>query len=136
MIPKGGRIPVEFTLQGSTSSPIVNACFVIENWWGSDDVSLVVDGQAVNAGPDFRRGIEQNVDGTYSLVVWLRKEATSPVNIRIAKSFDFDALASFCEHWLQGCGVGGWCKGWDANQDGRVNFEDFAVFAFRWLNRP
>ena len=46
---------------------------------------------------------------------------------------DFDRLARFCQQWLKNCYVGEWCNGCDVNQDLKVNFDDFAAFASRWL---
>lgn len=128
---------LQFTLQSTPDSPIINPCFVVENWWGDSGAGLTVDGQPISPGPDFRQGIEKTDDGVSSLVIWLRKEATSPTNIAVIKPFDFDDLADFCQWWANRCIIGNWCGGWDINQDLRVNFDDFALFASQWLaSRP
>jgi hypothetical protein len=123
-----GAMTLGFTLQGSASSPIVNPCFVVENWWPVNGARLTIDGEGISPGPDFRQGIEESDDGISSLVVWVRKESTIPVDITITKTFDFDVLAAFCERWLNDCSVGQWCDGWDIDHSERVDFADFAGF--------
>jgi len=97
---------LKFTLQGSSGSPIVNPCFIVEGW-GYNRAGLVVDGQEVQPGPDFRQGIETNLDGVSSLVVWISKESTSSVNVEFTSSVTPPS---------------------DFNGDGVVNFLDFATF--------
>ena len=42
----------------------------------------------------------------------------------------------FANHWLQSnCAVPYWCDGTDLNQNGSVNFTDFAEFAQHWLEK-
>ena len=72
---------LEFTLQGSANSPIINPCFVVENWWGDTNADLIIDGQPITPGPDFRQGIEKTANEISSLVIWLRKDSTSPLDI-------------------------------------------------------
>jgi hypothetical protein len=75
---------LEFTINASSNSPVYNPCFVIDNWGG--EVQLAVDGQPVEPGPDFRQGIEHTADEVSSLVIWLKKESTSPVDICVLTS--------------------------------------------------
>lgn len=49
-----------------------------------------------------------------------------------ARLYDFNHLASFCESWLDRCRVGEPCD-WDATEDRKVDFDDFVIFARRWL---
>ncbi|MHC4338066.1 MAG: hypothetical protein ACYSTG_09025 [Planctomycetota bacterium] len=77
---------LQFTLQGSSNSPIINPCFVVENWWGDTNAGLTIDGQPIAPGHDFRQGIEKTADGVSSLVIWLRKDSTSPVDICVIPS--------------------------------------------------
>ena len=139
-----GAKTLQLTLNGSSGSPIFNPCFVIKNWQSKAKVSLAVNGQPVAPGPNFRQGIENSANGAVpSLVVWIKKEATSPINITITKEeipgdFDDDCdvdeadLATLVSHWLDtqpGCQS---LEG-DLNDDCKVNFKDFAIFASRWL---
>ncbi|MHC4387167.1 MAG: hypothetical protein ACYSX1_01010 [Planctomycetota bacterium] len=74
---------LQFTLQGSASSPVINPCFVVENWWDDACAGLTIDGQPVAPGPDFRQGIEETADGITSLVIWMRKDSTSPIDVSV-----------------------------------------------------
>jgi hypothetical protein len=101
---------LEVTMNTSSNSPVYNPCFVIENW--GSEVQLAVDGQPVEPGPDFRQGTEPGADEVSSLVVWLKKESISPINVTISASgipgdfdddkdvdmVDLDVLVS---HWLE-----------------------------------
>ncbi|MHC4343295.1 MAG: Calx-beta domain-containing protein [Planctomycetota bacterium] len=78
---------LEFTLQGSSSSPIVNPCFVIDDW-DNDNASLSIDGQPVTPGSDFRQGIEMTSDEVPSLVVWFTQDTTSPIDVVIGEAAD------------------------------------------------
>ena len=142
-----GAKTLQFTLNGSSGSPIVNPCFVIKSWQSKAKVSLAINGQPVAAGPNFRQGIENNASGAVpSLVVWIKKEATSPINITMTKEeipgdFDGDCdvdeadLAALMSHWLDtqpGCQS---LEG-DLNNDCKVNFKDFAVLAQAWRSEP
>jgi hypothetical protein len=44
---------------------------------------LSIDGKTFPPGPPFRQGLESSADGTTSLVVWIQKESTSPIALRI-----------------------------------------------------
>ena len=124
---------LSFTLQAWSGSPVVNPCFVIENW-GSGRAGVVIDGQVVEPGPDFRQGIEESADGVLSLVVWVRKESTSPIDITIMKPFGLVDLANISDRWLERCRINKWCEGWDLNHSRSIDCDDFAIFALQWVN--
>jgi hypothetical protein len=129
-----------FTINASSSSPVNNLCFLIENW--DSPVRLAIDGQPVESGPDFRQGIEKTADEVSSLVVWVRKQTTSQVNVAISAPVggDFDAdgdidgtdFAALVWNWLATDTGYHPVKG-NLNGDNRVNFTDFAIFASHWL---
>jgi hypothetical protein len=75
---------LEFTLQGSSSSPIVNPCVVIEDW-DNYNATLSIDGQPVTPGSDFRQGIEKDSDEVPSLVVWFTQDTTSSIDVVISE---------------------------------------------------
>ena len=41
-------------------------------------------------------------------------------------------LGTFADNWLKNCSTPGWCSGMDTNQNGRVNFTDFAALTQNW----
>jgi len=76
---------LEFTMSGSEDSPVINPCFVVRDW-NAKELSLAVDGDNVARGSDFRWGVETDVAGVSSLIIWLRKNASKSVQFRISAS--------------------------------------------------
>ncbi|MHC4866973.1 MAG: hypothetical protein ACYTEX_23090 [Planctomycetota bacterium] len=76
---------LEFTLSGSSSSPVINPCVVIADW-DNDDATLSIDGQPVTGGSDFRQGIEKDSDEVSSLVVWFTQDTTSSITVVISEA--------------------------------------------------
>jgi hypothetical protein len=72
---------LELTLEANEESPVVNPAFVIKNW-SSTSAKLSIDGQNIDRGDSFRYGIEQKLEST-DLVVWIKKESTIPVLIKL-----------------------------------------------------
>ena len=70
-----------FSRPGSEEHPIVNPAFVIENW-GKRGASLIIDGNAIKRGKDFKYGHRRTADG-YDLIVWVRMETNVPVMITL-----------------------------------------------------
>ena len=74
--------PLQVTLRASGESPLVNPALVIRNW-GLSPARVEIDGQPVPAGTDLRMGSVHRLEGD-DLVVWIRKDATAPLRIRVA----------------------------------------------------
>jgi hypothetical protein len=72
---------LEFKLEASEDSPVVNPAFVIKNW-ESNSANLSFNGQNIERGDIFRYGIEQKLEST-DLVVWIKKESSKPVTIKL-----------------------------------------------------
>jgi hypothetical protein len=72
---------LEFKIQASDASPVVNPAFVIDVW-GNEGASLALNGKAVAEGKDFRVGYLDRLDGT-SMVVWIRAELTKPATFSL-----------------------------------------------------
>jgi hypothetical protein len=77
----GKPAALALTLRASDSSPLVNPAIVIKNW-GDAAAQLKINGKPVNWGKDFRRGYVKKLDGA-DLVVWIRQEAITPVQIAL-----------------------------------------------------
>jgi len=75
---------LKLTLNGSADSPIVNPCFVIENWPRDSAASVAINGRTISPGPDFRQGIEKTADGIASLVMWIKKGSIAPLTLSIS----------------------------------------------------
>jgi hypothetical protein len=74
--------PISVLIKASEKSPVVNPAFVIENW-GKKDATLTVDGKEIKCGGDFRLGHRCRLEGT-DLIVWFKKEAVKPVEIKLS----------------------------------------------------
>ena len=72
-----------FTLNCIKSNPAVNPCFVIKNWNSKSAASLKIDGKESVPGQNFRQGIIRDIDGTRTLILWIKKKAVSYVNFEI-----------------------------------------------------
>jgi len=53
-----------------------------QNWDGSD-IKLKINDVEIPRGKDFRYGMEYDVEGNISLIVWIKKRATSKINITL-----------------------------------------------------
>ena len=73
---------VKFELAASEKSPVLNPCFVLEDW-GAGDVSLKIDGKEIKRGGNFRFGHNHRIDDS-DLVVWLKLESNRPVTIALS----------------------------------------------------
>ena len=74
---------IKFTLNGSKLRLIFNPCFVIKHWNSKDKASLKIDNIGQASGMEFRQGIIRDIDGTYTLIVWVKKRTTRPIQVEI-----------------------------------------------------
>jgi hypothetical protein len=72
---------VEVTLAGNSKSPVLNPALVIKNW-GDAGATVSVDGKRVPRGTDCRVGHLPTLEAA-DLVVWIQREATRPVVLRL-----------------------------------------------------
>ena len=73
---------IEFTLNGSENSPVINPAFVIEGW-GNKQVALKINGTLVEKGNNFRYGFRQTLNSA-DLIVWIRKESAVPIQVSLS----------------------------------------------------
>jgi len=79
----GSKKGIRFNLAGSAESPIVNPVFVIKNWVNSD-IYLKINGKAVPRGKDFRYGVEYDVEGVPTMIIWIRCQGEREALIEFA----------------------------------------------------
>lgn len=77
----GKPTPLSLQLEASKNSPVVNPAFVIKNW-GTDGVSLKINGKKIERGKDFRFGHRHRFRSS-DLVIWIRTESTKPIKISL-----------------------------------------------------
>lgn len=75
----GTPASLSFQLVASKESPIINPAFMVKGW-GRAEMSLKINGQAVDRGKAFRYGHRRTEDG-FDLVVWIKLESTKPVDM-------------------------------------------------------
>lgn len=73
------NVRLEFAVQASQKSPLLNPAFVIDGW-GKAGASLKLNGKSVTEGKDYRVGHIDRLEGS-SLVVWIRTTLTGPANL-------------------------------------------------------
>ena len=66
--------PMKLEFIASEGSPIVNLTLVVANW-DENDLKLTIDGEEISRGTDFRYAVVYDVEGTASLIVWIKKRA-------------------------------------------------------------
>jgi hypothetical protein len=73
---------ITLRLEASKESPLVNPAFVIKHWNG-DEFILLINGDPVPRGKDFRYGVEYDVEGNPKIIIWLKYNSAEPVDISI-----------------------------------------------------
>jgi len=77
---------VELKVLASKESPIINPCFIINNWPKNAKAKLYINGKEIPEGKDFRQGIETDWDRwepKSSLIVWVRTSSEDTITFRI-----------------------------------------------------
>ncbi|MCP4313379.1 MAG: hypothetical protein GY790_19145, partial [Bacteroidetes bacterium] len=75
---------LEFSLDASSGSPVVNPAFVIRNW-GDHQVRIKVNGKEIAQDKAFRTGHIRRIN-QYDLVVWLDLESESRIEISMEQN--------------------------------------------------
>ena len=77
----GKPAALQMEVSASPASPLVHPAFVIRNW-GEAKPQLILDGQEIKPGKDFRIG-RRNQPESSDLIVWIKMRATEPVRITL-----------------------------------------------------
>ncbi len=77
----GKSSELSIQIDASEKSPLVNPAFEIENW-GTDPISLEVDGKQLKPDKDYFVGYDSRLEGT-DLIVWMKMKSQKPVVIEI-----------------------------------------------------
>ena len=76
----GSSVSVEF--HAGEVSPLVNPAMVIKNW-GTSAPQLKIDSRFLSRGKDFRWGIEHTINGQADLIIWMKLQSRSRLNISL-----------------------------------------------------
>jgi hypothetical protein len=77
-----GPSTLKFELAASETSPVVNPAFIIKNW-GHATAELKINEKPAKRGKALRLGHRRTLETT-DLVVWIKKQATSPITISLS----------------------------------------------------
>jgi hypothetical protein len=76
---------IDFTIDASVNSPMINPAFVIKGWGDRTAAKLKVNGSSIAEGPGFRQGTHRDTDGSLTKVIWLEQRANGPISFSITK---------------------------------------------------
>ncbi|MBT3243946.1 MAG: LamG domain-containing protein [Bacteroidetes bacterium] len=74
---------LSFDLIANDNSPILNPAFVIVNWPGKE-ANLQINGKKIPEGTNFRQGLEYGIDGSKTLILWMKRTANKTINITLS----------------------------------------------------
>jgi concanavalin A-like lectin/glucanase superfamily protein len=74
--------PLRFEIAASAESPVSNLALVLENW-GDADAALVVNGNAIARGPQFRYAHRYGLHGT-DLIMWVKLQSNRPLQASLS----------------------------------------------------
>jgi hypothetical protein len=76
---------ITFNIDASEKSPVINPCFMVQNWDSEALANLSINGEDIAAGTSLRQGIIRDVDGSLCLLIWTEVTSTSPLAIKIGR---------------------------------------------------
>ena len=68
-------------LEAGPDSPLVNACFIFEDW-GESGAEILLDGRRLEEGNEIRTAHERTLEKT-DLVLWLEKTSVDPCRVEV-----------------------------------------------------
>ncbi|MHC4455962.1 MAG: LamG domain-containing protein [Planctomycetota bacterium] len=74
---------ISFDIKASKDRPLVNPCFVVKNWKGSDEATVVINNKKVKPGQNFRQGDVYDTNGKSMKIIWLKLSTDSSINVQI-----------------------------------------------------
>jgi len=75
---------ISLCVEASKENPMVNPCFVVHNSGRDAELHLKVNGENWPAGADMRQGMVRDIDGSWTLLLWLEVIASKPVNFEFS----------------------------------------------------
>ncbi len=76
---------IRFSIHATQNQPLVNPCFVVENWDSDHGCQFLIDGKPLHEGKNFRQGIVRNTQGKQTLVLWLKNKSMETKEIEILR---------------------------------------------------
>jgi hypothetical protein len=72
---------LQFDLEASNQSPLINPAFIIKNW-GQNDAKIMINGTKLQQGADFHLAHKSTLTGS-DLIVWIKYQSTDLVTISL-----------------------------------------------------
>jgi len=82
---KAKSTAIRFSILANEKQPLVNPCFVVENWNSDQGCKFLVDEKPLQEGKNFRQGIVRNTQGRQTLVLWLNNKSMETTEIEILR---------------------------------------------------
>jgi hypothetical protein len=80
---KANEDNISFTVKASKKAPLVNPCFIIEDW--DSESQVVLNGQRLTDNKLVRQGLVRDVNGDLQLLVWLDMESNKSTKFSFTK---------------------------------------------------
>lgn len=82
---KTASAELSFNIKASKQKPLVNLALVLNNW-DPGNLVLKVNGSTVNDSKSFRHGVEYDIEGHPSVIVWIQHSSEENVEILLSKA--------------------------------------------------
>jgi hypothetical protein len=73
---------MSMTILANEDKPVENLCLVFKHWNSKEKAIVSVDGTTIES----KQGIVRDTDGSYKLIVWIRKSSNQAFSVMIRKS--------------------------------------------------
>jgi hypothetical protein len=83
LVRSGSGSSARLELSASAESPLLNPCFVIQDW-GEMNPKLRINGGEVSFGKNVRVGHRQRLEGT-DLIIWLKTQSAQPLIVELGR---------------------------------------------------
>jgi len=70
---------ISMTVLANEESPVENICMIFKQWNSKQSANVSIDGEEVEC----KQGIVRDTDGSYTLLIWIEKQADEPLDIEI-----------------------------------------------------
>jgi hypothetical protein len=77
---------MSFNIDASVDSPVVNPCFVIENWPKKSAAIIKINGKVLETGNKTQEGFERSQEGHLKKVIWMEITSEKPVKVEISSA--------------------------------------------------
>lgn len=77
---------ISFVINSISTRPMYNACLLVKGWNSINQSEIFIDGVSKTESQEVKQGIVRDTDGTNTLVVWIEKQSSKPVSVKIIQT--------------------------------------------------